>query len=335
MQIRSRLFEKYDNYKLEIPLREGDRVLAKQGKVKPGDNLLENLIYPLKKTVDVSRVLGCKPEESRKYMLKLDGEYVEKGEIIARKTSSGKLNVLQLISPVGGVIDLGRIKSGYLDILGEQAYSLIKSDFSGTIESIDPLSGLTISTTSVVVDGVVSTNSKAKLFGKLEVLGDGYTILNENCLDEDYRGKIVWVGPYLYEKVALQLFERGAVGIITYAMSYEQFRELTFPVLILGGFGFVHCDNEFLKRLLVFKGRLAMIDMKENQLFIISDSDIKNTEWFVTEYFNQKVISRSVSTYGYIGTVVSYEEETSNLLIDFGKRGRSLINIGLVDFVDF
>ena len=334
MQISNRIFEKYDNYRFKIPLVDGDKVIAKEGEVNTGDILFEKLNYPLKKTINISKALGCKSNESENYVLKIDGEYVERGEVIARKTSSGKLNVLQFMSPVSGVIDLGRIKSGYIDILGEQTYSVIKSDFTGAIESIDPIIGMIISTNAVAIDGVVSSGSKEKLFGKLEILGDGYTILNESSLNEDYRGKIVWVGPYLYEKVAGELFEKGALGIITYAMSYEQFRELGLPVLILGGFGFVHCDNEFLNRFLEFKDKFVMIDMEENQLFVISDSNIRNKEWFVTEYINQRVISRSPSTYGYIGTVIDYESETNNILIDFGKRGRSLMNIGLVDFID-
>ena len=334
MQIRSRVFEKYSNYRFKIPLTDGDKVVAKEGNINVGDILFEKLNYPLKKTINVSKALGCKANESENYILKLDGEYVEKGEIIARRTSSGKLNILQLISPVSGVIDLERIKNGYVDILGEQTYSTVKSDFTGVIESIDPINGLVINTNVVAIDGVVSSNSKEKLFGKLEVLGDGYTILNENGIGQDYRGKIVWVGPYLYDRVAAELFERGAVGIITYAMSYEQFRELGLPILILGGFGFVHCDNEFLKKFLEFQDKFVMVDMEENQLFVVSNSDIKNKEWFVTQYINQKVISRSVSTYGYIGNVIDWEPDTSSVLIDFGKRGRSLMNIGLVDFID-
>ncbi len=52
----------------------------------------------------------------------------------------------------------------------------------------------------------------------------------KNGIGQDYRGKIVWVGPYLYDRVAAELFERGC-RINNYAMSYEQFRELVHSYL--------------------------------------------------------------------------------------------------------
>jgi len=153
-------------------------------------------------------------------------------------------------------------------------------------------------------------------------------------LSDDYRGKIVWVGPYLYNRVAIELFEKGAVAILTYAMSYTEFREIGLPIMILGGFGSVHCDVVFLKKLLTFRNKFVMLDTYQNQLFILSDSDLTNREWFVKQYINQSVISRSQLTYGYIGKILDYDQDSNNVLVDFGKKGTSLMNIGLIDFID-
>lgn len=334
MEIRSRIFEKYTDYKFNIPLKEEDKVIACQGEIKVGDILLERVEYPLKKSLSVPKILGCKLEECDRYILKIDGEYIQEGEVIAERVSSGKLNLTQLKSPVNGVLDLKRIKQGYIDILGQESKSEVKSDFSGYIESINPIDGLVISTDAVCVDGVVGSNSKDRFFGKLEILGDGNTILKEDMIKDDYCGKIVWVGPYLYNRVATELFERGAVAIITYAMSYTEFRETGLPVLLLGGFGPVHCDVEFLKRFLQFRDKFLILDMSENQLFILSKSEMSNKGWFVKQYLKQKVISRASSTYGYIGEVIDYDQDSGNVMVDFGKKGTSLMNIGLLDFVD-
>lgn len=334
MEIRTRIFEKYDGYKFKIPMREGDKVLIEAGPIKVGDLLLERSISPLKKTVNVPKVIGCKLEECGKYIVKVDGEYVEEGEVLAQRLSNGKLTITELVSPVNGVLDLSRIKEGYIDILGEESSSVIKSDFSGYINSVDPMDGLSITTNAVVIDGVVSSKSDEKVFGILEILGDGNTILTESSLKEDYRGKIVWVGPYLYNNVAVELFERGALGILTYAMSYIEFRNTGLPVMILGGFGSVHCDTQFIDRLKSFEGKFIILDSNENQIFLLSDSDIKNKKWFVNQYVNQEIISRSTPTYGYIGKVLEYDEDTQNILVDFKKRGQVLMNVGLVDFID-
>ena len=335
MEIRSRIFEKYTNYQCSIPLKDGDRVLVKGKKIKEGDLLLEKSESTLKKSINLPKVLNCKSNEgSEKYVLKMDGEYIEKGELLAQKVSSGRLNLTELFSPVSGVLDFSRIKQGYIDILGEERKSIVRSDFTGTINGVDPIEGLLISTDVVCIDGVVSSKTEDNLFGNLKILGDGNTILTEKILEDDYRGKIVWVGPYLYNRVAIELFERGAVAVLTYAMSYTEFREIGLPIMILGGFGSVHCDGSFLKKFLSFKNKFVILNNNENQLFILSNSDFKHRGWFVSQYENQSVISRSPSTYGSIGKVLEYDRDTSFVLVDFGKRGTSLIHIGLLDFVD-
>lgn len=334
MEIRSRIFEKYDNYRFKIPLRNTDRVVIGEGRVNIGDTLLERVETPLKKSLSVTKVLKCKNEECESYIVRVDGEYIEEGEIIASKTSSGKLSVVELISPINGILDLNRIKMGYVDILGEESSSVIKSDFSGYVETVNPIDGLVVVTDAVCVDGVVTTKSDDKFFGKLDVLGDGRSILKESSLESDYTGKIVWVGPYLYNKVAIELFERGAVAVITYAMAYSEFREIGLPIMILGGFGSVHCDNVFVNKLLEFKDKFVMLDSSENQLFILSSSNIENKGWFVNIYVNQLVISRSSSTYGYIGKIMEYDQDSNNVFVDFGNKGKLLMNIGLLDFID-
>ncbi len=334
MQIRSRVFEKYEKYIFNIPLLGSDKTDIKPGKLNVGDILFQRSDSTLKKSINISEIFKCKSVESYKYVLKIDGEYVEKGEVLAEKTSSGKLSIMQIKSPISGVLDLSRITYGYIDILGEEGNIEFKSDFSGEILGINPIDGITISTQAVGIDGVVSSKGNDKLFGKLEILGDGNSILNEGGLNQEYRGKIVWVGPYLYNRVATELFVRGAVAVLTYAMSYTEFREIGLPIMILGGFGSVHCDLEFLKRLLPFKDKFLILDTSQNQLFILSESNFKNNGWFVNQYINQTVISRALSTYGYIGKIMEYDQESNNILVEFGKKGRTLMNIGLVDFID-
>ncbi len=334
MEIRSRIFEKYTEYQFKIPLKNGDKILTKEGNVKVGDTLFERSDSSLKKSLNVPKVFDCKNDECEQYMVRVNGEYLEEGEVIARKLSSGKLSVTQLVSPISGVLDLTRIKQGYIDILGEENTTVIKSDFTGYINKVNPIDGLVVTTNAVAIDGVVSSKSEDKVFGKLEILGDGKTILKENTLEDDYRGKIVWVGPYLYNRLAIELFERGAIAVVTYAMSYTEFRSIGLPIMILGGFGSVHCDSVFLNMFLPFKDKFVMLDTFQNQLFILSDCDVKNRGWFVDRFVNQNVISRSQSTYGCIGKILEYDQDSDNVLVDFDKKGTSLMNIGLLDFID-
>jgi len=167
----------------------------------------------------------------------------------------------------------------------------------------------------VAVDGVAGSKKEGTLFGQLDTLGDGNTIVTTAFLEREYKDKIVWVGPYLYSSIAVELFERGAIAVF-------------------GGFGSVHCDSLFLKKFLIFIGKYVVLDHSQNQLFVLSDLSSRNERWFVNQYINQSVISRNATSYGYIGKTLEYNQESDFVLVDFGKKGTSLIHIGLLDFID-
>lgn len=335
MEIRSRVFEKYDSYKFEIPLNGREKLFVNQGGyIKKGTELFETNISTVKKSIYIPKTLDCRIEDSPKCISRINGEYIEQGEVIANRRSSGGLTVTEIIAPVSGILDLSRIGKGYADILGEESSSLFVSNFDGYINTINPTDGLIITAPAVAIDAVAMTKTENKYFGHLEILDDGKSIVTEGSLKDDYTGKIVWVGPYLYKKVAVELFERGAIALVTYAMSYEEFRNIGLPVAVLGGFGAVHTDKQFLDKFLELKDNIVVLDETESQLFVIGDFKIENSEWFVKTVLNQKVISCSPSLQGYVGKVVDIHEDSNYVLVDFDKKGTVLVHIGTLNFID-
>lgn len=335
MEIRNRVFEKYSSFRFRIPLNGTENVFVKQSTfVKIGDKLFERKESTLKKSLYLPKVLKCKELECNKYVTRVDGEYVEQGEVVAQISSKGGLSVTQMVTPVSGLMDLSRIDKGYIDILGEEKDSVFESNFDGFVEIVNPNDGLVINSSAVSVDLVSTTKVDGSFFGKLDILSDGRSIVNVDSLEQDYRGKVVWVGPYLYKKVALEIFERGAIAILTYAMSYDEFRDIGLPIAVLGGFGAVHCDMQITDRLIKLKDSLVVLDAKENQLFVVGNFDMDNRDWFVDQYINQKVISRSISHYGYIGRVVDIHEDSDHVMVDFDNKGTVLVHLGQLEFVD-
>jgi hypothetical protein len=335
MEIRNRLFEKYEDFQFKIPLTGKEKISVSPGDtIKVGDTIFSRGESSLKKSIYIPKAINCKLEECKESVNRLDGEYIEQGEVIAMKVSSGRLAQTELISPVCGILDLSRLDSGYIDILGEERVSTFESNFKGSVISVDPSEGLVIQSNATCIDIVATTKLQEKYFGQLEILSDGKSIVKEDILDLDYRGKVVWVGPYLYKKVAIELFERGAVAVVTYAMSYSEFREIGLPIAVVGGFGSVHCDSLFLDQFINLKGNLVVLDSNENQLFVIGFSRPYNLDWFVDGYVNQRVISRSSSHYGYIGKVVELHDDFTYALVDFDKKGSVLIPLSLLEFID-
>ena len=335
MEIRNRILEKYTDYKFSIPLKGNERVFVKQGSyIKVGDKLFEGYNNVIKKTIYLPKAINCKIEDSFKYILRINGEYVDEGDILAQKVSTGGLTVTEAIASVSGILDLGRLSKGYIDIIGEEMSTTFESDFDGYINTINPNDGMVVTADATCIDVVATTKTESKYLGKLEILADGNSIVTEKVLDTDYSGKIVWVGPFLYDRIAFELFERGAVAILTYAISYSEFRNIGLPIAVLGGFGSVHCDPKFIERLIALKGRLTILDGTENQLFVISGYIKENERWFVDQYINQTVISRVQSSYGYIGKIVDIQGDSDYVYVDFDKKGKSLLHIGSLDFID-
>ncbi|MGI6423458.1 MAG: hypothetical protein ACOX0X_02500 [Candidatus Dojkabacteria bacterium] len=335
MEIRSRMLEPYKDYQFSIPLDGRERVYVKAGStISSGDKLFESLSSGSKKSLYLPKILECKVENIPSCMSRIDGEYVEEGEVIARRVRRGGLSILEVLAPVSGILDFRKISKGYIDILGEESSNIFVSDFNGYITAVNPNDGIVVKADALSIDVVATTKEQEKYFGKLEIIEDGNSIITEGVLADDYSGKIVWVGPYLYDRVAYELFERGATAILTYAISYLQFREMGLPIAVVGGFGSVHCDTRFINNLVTLRNRLVILDGYENQLFVIAKSDKKSREWFVKDYINQLVISRAPSTYGYIGKVVDIQGNSGYLYVDFDKKGQSLLHIGVLDFID-
>ncbi len=335
MEIRSRIFEKYDSYKFSIPLSGQEQIFVKQGGyIKKGTKMFESSSNSIKKSIYIPKTLNCKIEDTLKCVNRIDGEYIEQGEVIAFIKSKNGLSVTEVFAPASGVLDLSRVQNGYVDILGEEGSSEFISNFDGYVNSVNPTDGLVITAPAVAIDAVAMTKSDTKYFGQLEILDDGRSVVTEESLKDDYSGKIVWMGPYLYKRIAVELFERGALALITYAMSYEEFRNIGLPVTVLGGFGSVHCDPQFITKLISFKDALVVLDGTESQMFVVGEYSVCNSEWFVKTVINQKVVSYSPTLHGYIGKVVDIHEDSNYLLVDFGSKGTILVHIGTVSFVD-
>jgi len=53
----------------------------------------------------------------------------------------------------------------------------------------------------------------------------------------NFKGKLVYVGNYLYPDIAKKLYQREAIAIIANAMDYTEYIDLNIPIIILNGFG--------------------------------------------------------------------------------------------------
>ncbi len=334
MLIKARLFEHYSTYNFSIPLKGGERINVKtKENVSPGDLLFTKEENRIKESYFLIEEFNCKLKECSKYIKCIDGSYVEKGEILAQKKTKNGLTVKQVISGNAGIIDLDRLQEGFIDILSEEEKSEVHSQFSGIIKDILPGSYIEIESSVSALDLVGTTLFEEKVFGEVVLLTNDEQVIS-TVPDINLKDKIVWAGPYLPNNLALKLFKKGVKAIITYCMEYEDFKNFKLPIAVIEGFGNIHCSEKFLKEINKIDGNFAIVDPDENQLFIIKDKQKKtdNQSYFVKELLGATVISRHSAHYGYIGTVVQVND-LNYVTVDFGKSGKSIVDIGSLDFI--
>jgi len=341
MIVRRRIFEKYKDYHFSIPYQSGDKVSVKTSEsIKRGEEILtksgSHIVHSLYLPEEIDAQIG----KLKEYINCIDGELVEKGDVLVERVMSGGLSVKKVISPVQGVVDLSRLKNGYLDILGEEEETVIKSSFEGVVEGIDPVDGINIVSNAYALDllSISDTNNRGKkerrIVGEFSVIGNGIDLVLK-ADEESYRDKIVFTGKYLHPELLYDLFQKGALFVLTYSMDYTDFRKQGLPVGIIGGFGEIHSSKVMTKLISSMNGTFAVVDYDENQIFFVTNHKVyvNKEELLVKTLVGSTVISRSLSNYGMLGKVVGVEEESNYINVEWESTQRTIINIGSVEFV--
>lgn len=342
MIVKRRIFEKYDTYSFNIPYKSGDRVLVDRGDdIEMGTELIRKKESSIKYSFYIPEQIDVPTSKISQYINCIDGEFVSKGDILAQKVVSGGLHVKKLISPEQGVVDLSRIGSGYLDLLGEEVESLVESNFHGVVEEINPVDGINIFSSAYALDlltisDIASLKRKdKKLVGEFTTLGEGKD-LQLKATGKNYQDKIVFVGKYLHTDLLHDLFEKGALFVLTYSMDYEDFRKQGLPVGVVGGFGEIYSSKRIMERVSSMNGSLAVVDYGENQLFFVTNDnnyEIKQ-DVFVKSAVGNTVLSRSLSNYGMLGKILAMEDE-QYITVEWDGGNSSMVNIASVEFVSF
>lgn len=334
MLIKAKIFEHYNNYNFRIPLSGGERLyIEDKNEIKPGDKLLSKSDNRIKESYFLVDELGCNMSDCMKYVTCINGSYVGEGEVLAQKKSPGGLTVKRIVTRDSGIVDLDRLDKGFIDILSEEESIDLESQFSGSVVEVLPGSHIAINSPASALDLAATTLFEEELFGDIVFLNKENKVISD-VPDVDLKNKIVWVGSYLPIRLALKIFKKGAQAILAYSMEYEDFKNLGLPLGIIEGFGKVHCDEKFLKELYKIENKFVVLDRRENQLFIAKQEQKEqgSKEFFVKELLGSRVISRHSAHYGYIGTIIQIND-LNYVTVDFGNSGKSIVDLGSLDFI--
>ena len=337
MILRHRLLENYEEYTFKIPVNSRDRVLVKGGdRVEEGTEIFLRKGNYVRHSFYLPDQINCSIQNIPDCIACIDGELISEGDVLAEKVASGGLTVKRLVAPSSGIVDLTRIRHGYIDILGEEQEALVKSTFNADIVDVNPLDGITFKTSALALDLMSISNTQSVILaGDFKTINMGKDVKLKGD-DTSYEDKIVFVGKHLHHGLLKDLFEKGAKFVLTYSMDYQDYRNQGLPIGIIGGFGEIFSGEKFLQELSALEGCYTIVDFEECQIFFLKDTKKlgKKDSVFVKNLVGSKIISRASGSYGMNGEIAEVEG-SGYATVEWENGGRSIVSLGSMEFVSY
>lgn len=305
--------------KILIPFKGKVRSCIKSGQeFNKGDVLFQVEGRKLEGAYSLVEELGVKPEKTLNFVTRIEGEYISKNDVIAEKIVSGGFMSKRVVSEHEGIVDLSKIRMGYVNILSELVEKSCVSTFGGIVEDIDFSRGIVVQSDVCEMPlFFLNTDLQENVFGQLQVLSDAESIPSARKMQDSFEGKVVFAGRYLYPELATELFRRGCEFILVSSMNYDDLKDLNLPIGIFAGFGNIYFDTVrlgFLKELDGFQvlipkeGRVVQFPVGLNNKISRMIEQKHYTD------FLQKgdiVKSRDLESFGLVGEIISFDDDSN------------------------
>ncbi|MFH1547109.1 MAG: hypothetical protein ABIC57_01330 [bacterium] len=318
---------------------EGDSVsLLKVGDmVQPSTAVFEGQASRLVQSMSISRELGVPPSQVKKYVVVSDGEIVDKGDVIAKRSvSMGMMErVVKAISD--GRLSYRRIDAGVVDIMSPFSESVVTSGVYGRVRLVMPETNqkrqIILSTDAYVAKPVICDGESVS--GKLEIIKDGSSIYFPEDVSSECRGKLIVAGRELDSMLYEALIEVGALGVIVGGMNISDFINLgvkAIPIFVMEGWGIVPIDSILLNFFLSSKGCYSYMDTVNERLVIYNSShnqEIEDGDEYLVDVEEGMTIQVWDQPYwGFSGIVENVLEEEDLIQVKFSSGRKVLVRPG-------
>ncbi len=223
-------------------------------------------------TVNVVNLLGITPEEIDEYMLKREGDPVERDEVIAETRPWLKWFRSSAKSPVSGTIESVSKVTGQVMVREPPKPVEVQAYIDGVVVEVIPNEGVEIETPAALIQGIFGVGGEG--WGEIAAVvepGDPFTA---DRIRPEHRGKIL-VGGCLVDGDALQrAVEVGAAAVVTGGMHDADLRrllgydigvaitgeeEIGLTLILTEGFGEVRMAERTWRLLRENEGRVAAV----------------------------------------------------------------------------
>jgi len=339
VKVYRKIIDRVSGFNVNIPFDGKVVLMVKKGdNVRPGTILFRRVYKKIKSAYFLPRELGVTVKMADDYIVRIDGEYVTKGEILAEKLSAGGLVLKKIVALDDGILSLDRIGSGYLDILTEDIEVEYRFEGYGKVVSIDFGHGIVISCSAWVMPVKFALGRKSRIEFKNSVEGVFTTVCNGDSvytfkdLKSSYTNEIVFAGRFLYPEVLREIYGRGGDLVLSHSCDFDMFSKSEIEVGITGGFGQISYPEEYLRIFKSMEGKQCYVDLNKGLI-----------AWADTGQYIRKSVTEPVNTvesgikrgmwvkildqesFGAVGKVESITEE-GYCTIDIDQIGKILIH---------
>jgi hypothetical protein len=346
------------NQKFPIKFRgEGVCPVKANDKVDPSTVLFEGSQTNILQSIDLPKELAISPDKARKYILKSEGEIVEEGDILARRTVSLGIMEKLVRSEFEGKVSFERLDKGILDIMAPSRESVMTAGMHGRVAHVMPSDKNSYREVVLKVDGLQVNAAIAfgeKVSANLALLKNGNSVYRASDVTESFKGKIVVAGRHLNVKLYEALIEAGVKGIIAGGVASQGFniiREKSVPTAILEGWGVIPINNVVIDMLRHYENAPVLIDSSKNKIFVYPAGDgedlsknylnddfsymlAANTADIVEACEDMKVQIWDEPFWGYSGKIVDVLNDDDLINIELSTGSKVLVEPQLVRVVE-
>jgi len=202
------------------------RVVVEQGQsVRAGAVVAEADLPGQVHPVNVVNRLGIRPEEIRRYMLKQEGDAVERDEPIAETNPWIKWFKVRCPSPVAGAIESVSDVTGQVMVREPPQKIALSAYISGTVVEVIPGEGAVVETEAALVQGIFGIGGECG--GRLKVLAQSPGgVVRPQALDSTCQNCIIVVGSLATAALVEAARDFGVSALVAGGMPAEDLRQV-------------------------------------------------------------------------------------------------------------
>ena len=230
----------------EVLVAQGEHVTAT---THVAQTALPGTVYP----INVVNKLSISPSEIHSYLLKQEGDSIEKGEVLAENTPLIKWFQTQVRAPVSGTIETISKVTGQVFLREPPDVIRLSAYIDGTIVEVTPQQGVVVESHCAFVQGIFGVGGETAGPITQAVLTPD-EILTPQHLRREHAGQIVIGGALAQKETFVKARELGVRALVVGGVHDQDLKELLgydlgvaitgteqigFSLLVTEGFGHI------------------------------------------------------------------------------------------------